>query len=142
MATNTYEKFKVALASAGIDLSAGTLKVILVDAADYTVDIVNHDFLDDVPAGARVATATLASVTLTASQVSSKSVVTLDAADTTFTAVTGDTSEALIIYKDTGVEGTSRLIAYMDSNTVTGLAVTPNGSDLTIQWSASGILTL
>ena len=47
--------------------------------------------------------------------------------------VTGDPCEALIIYKHTGTDATSRLIAYID--TVTGpaaLSVTPNGGDITI----------
>jgi hypothetical protein len=55
-----------------------------------------------------------------------------DAADVTFTAVSGDVSEALVIYKDTGTASTSRLIAYID--TATGLAVTPNGGDITVIW--------
>lgn len=142
MATNFYEPFKTALTNGTIDLTTGTFKVVLVDSADYTVNFVTHDNLDDVAAGGRVATATLGSITLTPSQISSKSMVKFDAADTTFTGVTGDQSEALILYKDTGVESTSKLICYMDSATVTGLAVTPNGGDITLQWSASGIFTI
>lgn len=37
-----------------------------------------------------------------------------DAADPTFTAVTGNTVEALALYKDTGTESTSRMIAFLD----------------------------
>ena len=59
----------------------------------------------------------------------------------TFTAVTGNTVEALVIYIDTGVAGTSRLVAYIDTG-VTGLPVTPNGGDITITWSGSGIFQL
>jgi hypothetical protein len=44
-------------------------------------------------------------------------------ADGVLASVSGDQSEALIIYKDTGAEGTSPLIAYID--TVTGLPVNP-----------------
>ena len=56
---------------------------------------------------------------------------TFDTADFTFTAVTGDVSEALIIYIDTGSAATSRLVCYRDTN-VTGLPVTPNGGDITV----------
>jgi hypothetical protein len=49
-----------------------------------------------------------------------------------FSAVTGDQSEALVIYKDTGSAATSPLIAYID--TATGLPVTPNGADVTVTW--------
>jgi hypothetical protein len=54
-----------------------------------------------------------------------------DAADATFTAVAaGAAIDSLEIYKDTGVAGTSPLIAYID-----GFTVTPNGGDITIQWA-------
>ena len=63
-----------------------------------------------------------------------------DAADVTFSAVSGDVSEAVVVYRDSGVAGTSELIAYID--TATGLPVTPNGGDITITWNASGIFSL
>lgn len=55
-----------------------------------------------------------------------------DAADVTYTSVSGASIEAIIIYKDTGTQSTSRLIAYIDS--ATGLPLTPNGGDITVQW--------
>jgi hypothetical protein len=64
-----------------------------------------------------------------------------DGADVTFTAVTGSSVEALIIYVDTGVAATSPLVAYIDTS-VTGLPVTPNGGNIAITWNASGIFAL
>ena len=125
MASALYDKARKAFADGDIDLLNDTIKCVLIDAADYTVDLANHDFLDDVPSGARVGTAqTLGSKTTTAG--------VFDAADVTFSSVSGDQCEAILIYKDTGTEGTSRLIAYIDS--ATGLPVTPNGGDIQIQW--------
>jgi len=46
--------------------------------------------------------------------------------------VTGDQSESIDIYKDTGTESTSYLIANI--NSATGLPVTPNGGDIIVQW--------
>lgn len=126
MANGLYIKGIEALMSAGINLASDTIKVVLVDAADYSVNLSTHDFLDDVAAGARVATATLGSKTVTGGA--------FDAADVTFSAVTGDPSEALVIYKDTGTESTSALIMYID--TATGLGVTPNGGDITVTWDS------
>ncbi len=126
MANALYDSGRNAFLTGDIDWVADTIKVVLVDAADYTVNLSTHDFLDDVAAGARVATATLASKTATAG--------VADAADTTFPTVSGDVSEALVIYKDSGVEATSQLIAYID--TATGLAVTPNGGDIVVQWDS------
>lgn len=124
MANGMYVKGIEALMQAGINLVSDTIKVTLVDAADYTVDLAAHDFINDVAAGARVATATLASKSVTGGA--------FDAADVTFPTVTGDPSEALVIWKDTGVESTSPVIMYID--TATGLGVTPNGGDITVTW--------
>lgn len=122
-----YEKAKEQLLQAGLNLSSLDLKVVLIDVADYAVDLVNHDFLDDVAVAARVATSgNLTSKTFAQG--------VFDAADITIAAVTGDVSEALIIYYDSGAAATSRLICYIDAGT--GLPFTPNGGDLTIAWDA------
>lgn len=135
MASSLYPLFKQALLSPGLDLSTANIKVVLVDVADYTYSAA-HDFLDDVAVAARVATSpNLTSKTFTNG--------VFDAADTTFSAVTGDPSEALILYIDTGTASTSRLIVYID--TVSGpaaLTVTPNSGDINVAWNASGIFAL
>lgn len=138
MANTLYNSFKEALLkdTFGADLSAGgtDIRVILVDLADYTFSAV-HNALDDVPAAARVAVSTaLASKTVSSAGV-------FDAADKTLSAVTGDVSEALILYVHTGAENTSLLIAFLDTG-ITGIPVTPNGGDITIAWNASGIFAL
>ncbi|MBF0140068.1 MAG: hypothetical protein HQL74_07295 [Magnetococcales bacterium] len=90
------------------------------------IDLSNNVTLADITAGARIATSTLGSKTTTFG--------VFDAADVTFTSVTGDTSEALIIYKDTGTENTSKLILFV--GTATGLPVTPSGGDVDVVWSS------
>ena len=66
----------------------------------------------------------------------------LDGADLTYTAVTGATVEALVLYvKNAGADTTWRLFAYIDTS-VTGLPVTPNGGDITVTWNVSGIVGL
>lgn len=126
MANALYPIWKEQLLQGGSNTSlTGNVKVTLIDAADYTYSAA-HDFYDDVAAAARVATSgNLASKTFTNG--------VFDAADITFTAVSGDQSEALLIWIDTGVESTSRLVAYIDTG-VTGLPVTPSGGDITVQW--------
>jgi len=133
MANALYNNWKEALmdGSANADLS-GNIKAVLVDTDDYTF-AQTHDFLDDVPAGARVATSgNMASKTFTDG--------TFDVADFSFTSVTGDQSEALIFYVDTGSAATSRLIAYYD--TATGLPITPDGNNIDVTINASGLFTL
>lgn len=123
MANALYDKAREAFLTAAINWTSDTIKVVLVDTADYTVSLTTHQYLSDIPSGARVATsAALGSKTATLG--------VADAADTSFTAVSGDQSEAYVIFVDTGTEGTSRLIAYFDS--ATGLPITPNGGNITL----------
>ncbi len=125
MANRLYAKGRQGFLEGAIDWDTDTIKAVLVDAADYTVNDAVDDNLDDIPAPARVATsAALTSKTVTDG--------VADAADTLFAAATGDQSEAVVLYKDTGVASTSRLIAYID--TATGLPVTPSGSDINLVW--------
>lgn len=108
-------------------LAAGgsTIKAVLVDLADYALDAPNHEFLSDIPAAARVATGTLTLIDIADGGI-------LDANDLTFASVSGDQSEAIVIYKETGAEGTAPLLIYVDN--ATGLPVTPNGGNINIQW--------
>ncbi|PCH98485.1 MAG: hypothetical protein COB84_01860 [Rhodobacteraceae bacterium] len=125
MANAIYDLGRAAFGNAEIDWLGDTIKAILVDAADYTVNLATDNDLADIPAGARVATS---------SALTSKTNVAgvMDADDVTWSSVTGDQSEAVVIYLDSGVEATSLLIAYIDS--ATNLPVTPNGGDITVAW--------
>jgi len=127
MSNNLYDKAREAFLKGDIDWVNNTVKVLLVDTNDYSVDLANHDFLDDVPVAARVATATLSAKSATAG--------VADAGDVTFSSVTGDECEALILYKDTGAENTSPLIAYINEGE--NLPVTPDGSDIVVEWSGA-----
>lgn len=110
-----------------IDWDTDDIRAILIDTDDYAVDLAAHQHLDDIPAAARVATSdALTSKTVAAG--------VADAADKTWPGVTGDESEAIVLYQHTGTEGTSRLIAFIDN--ATGLPVLPNGGDITIQWDS------
>lgn len=133
MANAIYPKYKEALLDglANIDINDGTVKVALIDTGVYTYNAA-HDFYDDVT-GVVGTPQTIANTTVTDGL--------FDGDNVTFTAVTGNSVEALIIYIDTGSAATSRLVAYIDTS-VTGLPVTPNGGDISITWNASGIFQL
>ena len=119
-----------------VDIDADTIKAMFVDHADDTPVVATDDFIDDIGAAARVPT--IASCpTLTSKTIGTVGAGVVDAADTVFTALSGDAVESLILFKDTGSEATSDLIAFWD--TATGLPLTPNGADVTVVWSASGI---
>lgn len=92
MANSLYTKAKQAILDAALDLKDGSIRAIPVDAAQYTVDLAAHDNLDDIPAGARSATAVA---------LANKSVTDgiFDADDVTFPAVTNaKVISAIVLY--------------------------------------------
>lgn len=117
------------LDSSAPDLTSTNIKLVLVDSADYTISLPNDDFLADIAAAGRVATSgNLASKTITGG--------VFDAADLApaFTAVTGDVSEYVVGFRDTGTDTTSELLWINDSGT--GLPVTPNGGDINVTFDS------
>jgi hypothetical protein len=133
MANAIYPLYKQSLldGDANIDLNDLTVRVALVDTGVYTYNAA-HQFLTS-----------LTGVVGTAQEITATTVANgvFDGGDVTFSAVTGNTAEALVIYIDTGTAGTSRLVAFIDTG-VTGLPVTPNGGNITVTWNASGIFAL
>lgn len=125
MANALYDSGREAFLNGDIDWANDDIRLVLVDLADYSVNLSAHNALDDVPGVARVAVSSAFTTKTSAAGVA-------DADDVTLSSVTGDPSEALVIYKHTGVESTSLLIAYID--TATGLPVTPNGGPVVIAW--------
>lgn len=134
MANALYPLWKQALLefTANNDLDGQTVKVALIDTGVYTYNSANQFW-----------SSAVAAVVGTPQTIGSKTFTNgvFDGADVTFTAVTGSSVEALIIYIDTGTAGTSPLVAYIDTS-VTGLPVTPNGGNIAITWNASGIFAL
>ena len=134
MANALYPKWKEQLLqfTANNNLSAGTVKVALVDTGVYTYSS-SDQFYSSVSSAVVGTPQTIGSKTFTNG--------VFDGSDVTYTAVTGSTVEALVIYIDTGSAATSPLVAYIDTG-VTGLPVTPNGGDITAVWNVSGIFAL
>lgn len=135
MANVIYYKYKEALMSAANNASLvdGNLKVSLIDS-DVTMFSADDEFYSELAnTSAILATDTLTNVTVTDG--------VLDADDVTFTTVTGNQAEALLLWIDTQDENTSRLVAWMDTN-IDGLPITPDGTDIDIVWSSSGIFKL
>jgi hypothetical protein len=133
MANAIYPLYKQALldGAANTDINDLTVKVALVDTGVYTYSAA-HEFLTSLT-GVVGTAQTIAATTVTNGL--------FDGDNVTYSGVTGNSVEALVIYIDTTVAATSRLVAYIDTG-VTGLPVTPNGGDITVTWSVSGIFQL
>lgn len=122
--SGVYAKYLQAALEGSVAILTDDIRLILIDVADYTVNLATHDFLDDIPSGARVAV----SGALTG-KTSTDGVFNHTAA--VLASVVGDPSEAVVYYKHTGTESTSRLICYVDAAS-SGLPVTPNSGNITI----------
>jgi hypothetical protein len=132
MANNVYPSFLTALwqHDIGTGVDAATMLVALIDAADETYNAAD-DFLDDVTAAGIVAT----SPALGSKTFGVVGVGAFDAANTTFTAVTGHECEAVIVYESTGNGATSHLAIWLDLIA----PVLPNGGDIGLTIHASGL---
>jgi hypothetical protein len=126
MASQLYPLGKKAILDGDIDFLVDNIKVLGIDTADETYNAADQFHSNITGAGIVFTSGNLAGKTTTAG--------VFDANDITIAAVTGDTIEALVLYKDTGTSSTSALIAWFDISTFT-----PNGSDATVVWNASGI---
>ena len=122
-----------------VDWTADTIKVTL-HTATYTPDQDAHDFHADLTnevangSGYTTGGVTLGSTTVTFD--TGSNTVRLDAADAAWTFSGSKTMRYAVIWKDTGVSGTSPLMGYVDF----GADETSSGT-FTIQWDATdGVL--
>ena len=123
MANTFYPKGKTKILTAKIDFGADTIKAALVKNT-YAYNAA-HEFLTD-----------LGTNVIDSQALDTKTVVdgVFDAADVNFpTLAAGSTARAIVLYKDTGVAGTSALIGYLDD--VPGLPAATSGGDIKIAWS-------
>src|SRR5690348_2030170 len=123
MANTVYDKARTEILTNG--LTGKTLKLALIDLGTYTPNFATDQFVSDIPGAAIVArSGALANITL-----GTVAAGTLDADDPTLTAVSGATVEAYVIYEDTGVDTTSKLLCLVDHDGSNNpIAFTPNGS--------------
>jgi hypothetical protein len=133
MANLLYDLGRQKFLNGEIDWTDDTIKLLLVDTGNYTVNIATHEFHSDITAAGIEATSGAFGSKSSAAGVAGAANVVLSSVS-----ASADECEAIIIYKEGGSSGTSPLIAYID--TATGLPVTPNGADITIEWDTGSDL--
>lgn len=68
--------------------------------------------------------------------------VTLNAADTVFSAVSGVEVKGIVVFQS-GTEGSADyLYAYWDQDAGVDIGITPNGGDITVQWNSDGMMMI
>ncbi len=138
MANDNYPKYKEALLSGAANTSLNAAEgntgvyAVLVDTGTYTYNA-SHEFYTD-----------LSGIVGSAQEITNKSITNglFDGDNIVVPNVSGSTAEAIVIYRrNAGASSTWRLVLYLDSG-VTGLPVTPNGTNININWNAGGIFRL
>jgi len=131
MANALYNTFKEGLLNKLFDIDTDVVKASLIDAADYTFNAAH----DEYSGGARDVAA--AAIVAESGALGTPTIVngTFDTADFTWTSVTGDQSEDIILWDDTLTN--DRLVAFYDTG-ITGMPVTPNGGNINVTVNASG----
>lgn len=126
MANEVYPKAKEAMLSGNVDVLTGTVRIQMFD--DDVVYDATDEFLDDV-----VGTAVGSAVAITSKDVTSGEFTGSIGA---FTPPNGFTVEALIIYIDTGVASTSRLLAFIDTKAdTTPISILTTGGSMLLHWT-------
>lgn len=140
MADVIYNSFKRDIANGAIDLDTDTIKVMLVTSS-YTPDQDLHTKRSDITnevsgTGYTAGGSALSGASVTADNTNNRGV--FDASDLTWSTST-ITARGAVLYKSRGgLASADELIAYIDF----GADKTSTAGNFTIQWNASGILTL
>ena len=134
MANALYPTFKEALLNKEHDLNTDVIMASLLDTADETYAATDNTYVagtNGIADAAKVAVTSLTSPTI--------ALGVFDSANFTWSAVTGDVSEAILLWNNTHTS--DAVIAWYDTG-VTGLPVTPNGGDINVTVNGSGWFSL
>jgi hypothetical protein len=130
-----FDSGKTELMSGNIDLVNTSISAALLDLSLYSPDLVNDTSLADIPEAALVSETLLTSKTIDNT--------TFRADDAVFNSVTSEqTVTAVVVFVDAETFSASTLICLFDD--AVAFPVTPDGTDITVQWDAGadGILRL
>ena len=135
MANSLYMSGRQGFLDGSIDFDTNTIRLTLInrDGGGSLNNVTDITFYTQVGDTARVKTYDAA---LAATGIGGKTVTSgvADGFDCTLSATSGQPVGAIILWADSGSPSTSRLIGWIDTGT--GLPASPNGGDITVQWSA------
>ena len=130
MANALFDSGREDFLSGALAWATDEFRLGLVDDTDVTFDLTVNDFWDDLVPG-------LVHANAESDALGSKTVADgiADAADKTWSLVSGDAADYVVCFKETGTDATQNLVFALDSAT-TGIPVTPNDGDITIAFDS------
>lgn len=126
MASQLFPKGGEAMLGGSINYSSDTLKVLFYAGSFVST----HQFVSDLTGASIVARSSALSGVTVANGV-------LDLNDVTITSVSGSAFTLVYLYKDSGVDASSPLLA-----SFVVASFTPSGLDVSVVWNASGLFKL
>jgi len=132
MANLLYDTYKEGLLNSDHVMDTNNIRATLIDGADYTFSAAHTNYATEVGTAAKVAV----SGNLTSLSIANG---VFDTGDFTWSSVTGDQSEEIILWNESLTPDT--LIANYDTG-MTGMPVTPNGGDINVTVHTSGWFAL
>lgn len=137
MASRLYNEGALKLLDRTVDYISDNIAVLLVDNT-YSFDV-SHEFVDDLSGEAVNDTGSgYARIALEGKDISlnaSANAVVFDSNDVSYTAIaTTNTLAGAVLYKDTGSDATSDLVAFIDF-----ADLSTNGSDVDLQINTNGL---
>ena len=124
MSNALYDTGRNAFLNAGINYGSDTIKMVPVTSG-YTVNLATDQYLSIIGSN------TVGTAQVLSGKSSSAGVATCAAI--TFSSVPGgSTIIAFVVYKDTGVAGTSQLIAYIDTLANGSVNIPTNGGNIVV----------
>jgi len=140
MASNIYNNGLLKILDRTVDYVSDNVAVLLVGNS-YTFDV-SHEYVSNVSdeavndTGSGYARLALASKTITLN--TSANAVVFDCGDISYTDIaTTNTLAGAVIYKDSGTDSTSDLVAFIDF-----ADIVTNGSDIDLQINANGLFRI
>lgn len=127
MANLLYGKTKQAFFNGNIDVTVNQIKILFVDST-YSPNISSDEFVSNIPLSSiKHRSAALSNVTTTLG--------VLDADDIVISDYPGDPFKALVLYLNTNIDSTSRLIAYIDNSSGLPFSGINSPITLSINWN-------
>ena len=129
MANALFDKGRELFLTGGINWLSADIRCCLVDMGLYTLNLAGHTYLSEVGTIGGGGSIRMVSGNFTTKTATGGAA---DADNITFSAVSGTSLEAIIIYQHITDPASSPLLAFID--TATGLPITPNGGDIIVTW--------
>src|SRR3990167_287423 len=134
MANTLFVSARAGFLSGDIDWDADTIKIVFISRGaggnGYNA-VTDITFLTQIPDSGRLR---MSETALGGKTVASGIADADDHTASAVSAVANSAIGAIVLYQDTGSPSTDRLIGWIDTGT--GIPASPNGGDITIQWSS------